>query len=257
MKKKLLACLITAATLTASAFAFSGCKRPDENNPTGNEPPHDTHTYDKQVAESKYLVSEATVTDKAVYHYSCECGEAGTETFEYGELLQPSAGLEYTLNSDGKGYSVTSIDKATDTDIIIAGEIDGKPVTAIGDFAFSGCGELTSVTIPKYVTSIGRYAFELCSELTSVTLPDGVNSIADHAFYCCTKLTSVTIPDSVTSIDSHAFGDCLNLTSIIFKGTKEQWLAIEKNIYWCIRTDVKITCADGTKLDRNGNIVTN
>lgn len=42
------------------------------------------HAFTKQVADSKYLKSAATCTEKAVYYYSCRCGEAGTATFEYG-----------------------------------------------------------------------------------------------------------------------------------------------------------------------------
>ena len=41
-------------------------------------------------------------------------------------------------------------------------------VTSIGDYAFSGCDELTSVTIGKDVTSIGNMAFYDCIRLKSV-----------------------------------------------------------------------------------------
>ena len=44
-----------------------------------------THVFDREVADAKYLVSEATCTAKAVYYKSCACGEKGTETFKYGE----------------------------------------------------------------------------------------------------------------------------------------------------------------------------
>lgn len=42
------------------------------------------HVFDKQVVDNKYLKSEATCVAKAVYYYSCKCGEAGTTVFEYG-----------------------------------------------------------------------------------------------------------------------------------------------------------------------------
>ena len=45
------------------------------------------HNYNKQVASEKYQVSSATCTKKAVYNYSCACGEKGTNTFEYGNTL--------------------------------------------------------------------------------------------------------------------------------------------------------------------------
>lgn len=46
-----------------------------------------THVFDREVADAKYLVSEATCIAKAVYYKSCACGEKGTETFKYGEYV--------------------------------------------------------------------------------------------------------------------------------------------------------------------------
>ena len=87
-------------------------------------------------------------------------------------------------------------------------------VTNIGDDAFYGCENLTSVTIPDSVTSIGNFAFECCRSLTSVTIPNSVTSIGDYAFICCDSLRSLTIPDSVTNIGKGAFESCEYLTSM-------------------------------------------
>jgi len=84
-------------------------------------------------------------------------------------------------------------------------------VTGIGNYAFSGCTGLTSVTIPNSVTSIGKSAFSYCSGLTSVTIPNSVTGIGNYAFRGCTGLTSVTIPNSVTSIGNYAFYGCSGL----------------------------------------------
>ena len=129
-------------------------------------------------------------------------------------IRRPSEGLEYSLNSDGNGYTVTGIGTCTDKELIIPSEYNAKPVTGIGNSAFSGCTWLTSVIIPDSVTSIGGSAFEDCTGLTSITIPDSVTSIGEESFYNCTGLTSVTIPDNVTRIGYSAFDGCIGLTSV-------------------------------------------
>ena len=89
---------------------------------------------------------------------------------------------------------------------------DGE-VTIIGDYAFTDCGRLTSVTLPESVITIGSSAFEYCSSLTSIMIPDGVTTIGDWAFRRC-ALTNVTIPNSVTSIGTGAFYGCSSLIGV-------------------------------------------
>ena len=86
--------------------------------------------------------------------------------------------------------------------------------TKIGNYAFSDCTGLTSVTIPDSVTKIGVRAFYGCIGLTSVTIGNSVTEIGDEAFKGCTGLTSITIPDSVTEVCSYAFSDCTGLVCV-------------------------------------------
>lgn len=87
-------------------------------------------------------------------------------------------------------------------------------VTKIGDYAFCGCKDITSVKIPNSVTTIGNKAFSDCENITTIEIPNSVTTIGNKAFSGCKKLTSADIPDSVTNIGYGAFSYCESLTSI-------------------------------------------
>ena len=110
--------------------------------------------------------------------------------------------------------TITDCDETTEGDLEIPAEIEGLPVTRIGEGAFFLCAGLTSITIPESVNSIGEGAFDGCSSITSITIPEGVTSILDFAFNDCSSLTSITIPNSVTIIGRRALHRCYSLTSV-------------------------------------------
>ena len=84
MKKLVLS--ILCFTLLASTMLFiSSC---------GNK--HE-HFFVQEVVDDSYLASAATCTKKATYYLSCECGEKGTSTFEYGSPLGHSLGEWTTI----------------------------------------------------------------------------------------------------------------------------------------------------------------
>ena len=87
-------------------------------------------------------------------------------------------------------------------------------VTTIGYRTFEGCTALTSVNIPSSVTAIDTMAFQGCSGLTSLTLSEGLTLIGESTFRNCTGLSSVSIPASVTTIYGWAFQGCTGLTSL-------------------------------------------
>ena len=128
-------------------------------------------------------------------------------------VLDASKFLTFTLNDAGDGYIVSDCDTPATGELVIPATYNGKPVTAIGDYAFYKCTGLTSITIPDSVTSIGGGVFSGCTALKNITIPDSVTSIGNEAFYNCTGLTSATIGNGVTSIGDYAFDNCTGLTS--------------------------------------------
>lgn len=154
----------------------------------------------------------------------------------------------YTLLNDGTakitGYT------GSNAHLILPAELDGKPVTAIREWAFSYNESLTKVTIPDAIVDVSLTPFLQCSNLsvievsskhptlavidgilynmpqkalicyplglahTEYVIPHGVESIDDNAFSSAVKLTSVTIPSSVTRIGYDAFSECTALANV-------------------------------------------
>lgn len=106
------------------------------------------------------------------------------------------------------------------TQILVAGcKISVLPqwVKEIGDYAFAGCTNLTSITIPGSVVTIGESAFEDCRGLTSFIMQSVLQTIGNNALKNCSGITNVSIPDSVTSIGNYAFYG-LGFTSVTVPG---------------------------------------
>lgn len=88
-------------------------------------------------------------------------------------------------------------------------------ITHVGKYAFFGCRNMMSASLPKSLESIGDYAFYLCDKLTGLSVPEGVTSIGYQAFCSCLGLTELTLPDSLREIADGAFTDCENLKEIV------------------------------------------
>lgn len=141
--------------------------------------------------------------------------------------------------------------------ILLPDKVNGQEVKSIKEGAFSGCTELTDISIPSLVTSIGEDAFSGCTSLKSIYIDSiegatdaptgapwgatdsptiywtgnyiGYNSMetGDLALTVDNKSLvtgSIVLPDKVNgkevvSIASYAFDGCSNMTSISIQAT--------------------------------------
>lgn len=74
---------------------------------------------------------------------------------------------------------------------------------------------LRSIVVREGVTEIGEDAFRGLNNLTSVSLPMSLRKIRDRAFEGCSSLGAITIPPCVTSIGQDAFAGCPIETLVI------------------------------------------
>lgn len=118
------------------------------------------------------------------------------------------------IPSEINGTPVTTIGNAAFRDSSVTSVTIPDSVTSIDDNAFGFCSQLTNISIPNSVTYIGFSAFAHCTSLKSITLPSSLSSISEALFSGCSQLTTIHIPDSVPSIQSHAFYHCRNLETI-------------------------------------------
>ena len=135
-----------------------------------------------------------------------------------GQVVQPL--YNYTTNAGT--ISITGLSEAGST-VILPSSINGLPVTVIGDEAFFQ-SSVANVLIPGTVTSIGDLAFYGSTNLTSLTLPGSVTNIRAirvlwlhqsgqpsrspasppalpmRHFMAGTSLTNLTLTEGVTSL---------------------------------------------------------
>lgn len=172
--------------------------------------------------------------------------------------------LSFSLNADGKSYSVSAKSNASG-EILIPSSYNNLPVTIIqgmvtpnitaivmpdtitqiSTYAFHNATALESVTFSKNLKEISWGAFENCTSLKSVEIPEGVEIIQENAFYNCSSLADVSIADSVIYISNYAF-----LETAFYKNA-ENWedgaLYCDKHLLSAKKvTDESFRVKDGT-----------
>ena len=131
-----------------------------------------------------------------------------------------SAVIIDTAYADFNGDSIIDIDDCTQIQTYLAGAtnvyggyiytLDGNKATIIGYH-----GSDRELKIPSYAygfnhsfVSIGNNAFRGKDNITSVTIPKSIESIGYYAFSDCTSLSKVTVKNVNCHIDSSSFNNC-------------------------------------------------
>lgn len=93
-------------------------------------------------------------------------------------------------------------------------EIGGNELAALPRDCFSGCGELTTITIGSAdkIKTIGDRCFASCYRLKRFNFGRSLTSIGNDAFENCANLISIDMSKctSLTSIGSYAFADTID-----------------------------------------------
>ncbi len=166
----------------------------------------------------------------------------------------PNYGATYIPIVEGQDtyYIVSGVQSEQIENLTILSEYNGKPVTKIASNAFRGFGALKTVTIPASVQLIGDGAFYGCENLTSVIMnystaidgQRGVETISNNAFYGCSELTTVRLSAGLKGIGKGVFDGCDKLEYAEYDNAKylgnaeNEYLALigakDKNITTCI-----------------------
>lgn len=135
---------------------------------------------------------------------------------------------DYTYEITAEGNVRILAYGGSEADVVVPATLGGRDVTEIGNSA--------------------RPVFAANAAIRSITFPDTLKEMSGlPLFYGCENLETITIPASVTGMNFHSVADCFifncpNLKTIIFKGTRAQWEAIEKE---SVNLDgITVRCSD-------------
>ena len=153
-----------------------------------------------------------SMIESIVITYSSDCQDPAHNPYVTED------GVRYLLYSDHA--EVAGLANSGTKNVTIKSLVSGKPVTAIGESAFSNTG-IENVVLNASISSIGRHAFNRCESLETVIGCGGVEAIGYEAFYECRKMTTIPFEGNVIkTIDMRAFQSCNLMASVLNFGAQ-------------------------------------
>lgn len=142
-------------------------------------------------------------------------GSTNDELIE--DVLKDTFELDFTLSDSGTYYIITGFGmNYTNPNIVIPSTYNDLPVREIRARAFTANiskSLMESIVIPSSIEKIGDFAFSECDKLKTVTMNEGLTHIGEGAFRKC-AIETVIVPDTVTYIGDYAFSECSSLKSV-------------------------------------------
>lgn len=161
----------TYAVTGIESYAFDGCQELTSVNI-----PYSVETIGKQAFNGCTGLTSVTIPNSV--------STIGTNPFSNCSNLTSITVETGNPKYDSRNNCNAIVEIATNT--LIAGcmsTVIPNTVISIGDSAFWGCSELTSVIIPNSITNIGDAAFRDCISLTSIDFSSSTFSIGSDAFH--------------------------------------------------------------------------
>lgn len=108
--------------------------------------------------------------------------------------------------------------------------IISEGITDVGDHAFFGLKNLTSVNLPSTLSRIGQSAFAFCKALPRVEIPKSVTEIGPCAFDNCLSLRRALIHPVIPKIGMWAFAGCPKLKLFVHETGTALLYAMQNNL---------------------------
>ena len=177
------------------------------------------------------------IAENAFYNY----GEIVSITFPSTLKKMSYSSFMYCTNVER--IEIPSIEQWVKVEVV---EFAGQTPTYVffkeGNFYVNG-ELIVDCVIPEGVTEINASVFGCCESIKTVSFSDTVEIV--DGFYYCQNLESITLSANVKKINDYAFSYSNNLKTINFKGTMDEWYAIEKGGQWITSGGYKVYCTDG------------
>ena len=228
----------------------------------GNNPPEQPQTYQRGETVGLLYPTKEGEAFEGWYETSDFSGERITEIRNrreditvYAKWVEETEQDYFKWSTDGT--TITGLNGNTKAEIVVPKThilADGTTVdvTIIGNSAFSGHSEITSLKLQK-ITTLNQYAFRNCTGLEEIEIPKSVTSSSGSPFNGCTNLKEVTFEEGTEQVPYAIFISCSGPLEVTLPGSVRTIAAHAFNGSGI----VKLEMANNPNIERKGTIGNN